>query len=218
MASRQQPAATRRPAPRLYLVTPQDCTGVADQLASALAAANVAAVLVRLPEGGERAQIDHAKMLAALVQNRGVALLLDGHADLVAPAGADGAHLTGLDSFEAAFMTLKPERIAGCGGLATRHDAMVAAESGADYIMFGEPDAAGRRPAFSAVLERVAWWAELIEVPCVGFAAAPEEVGPLGAAGADFVALGPWVFADSRGAEAAAAAAGREIAGVEVVA
>ena len=36
--------------------------------------------------------------------------------------------------------SLKPERIAGCGGLATRHDAMLAAEAGADYVMFGEPD------------------------------------------------------------------------------
>ena len=39
---------------------------------------------------------------------------------------------------------LKPARIAGCGRLATRHDAMLAAEAGADYVMFGEPDAAGR--------------------------------------------------------------------------
>ena len=42
--------------------------------------------------------------------------------------------------FSAAVASLKPDRIAGCGGLATRHDAMLAAESGADYVMFGEPD------------------------------------------------------------------------------
>ena len=38
---------------------------------------------------------------------------------------------------------LKPERIVGVGGLATRHDAMLAAEQGADYVMFGEPDQVG---------------------------------------------------------------------------
>jgi len=217
MASRQQPGDPRRPAPRLYLVTPQDCTGVADQLVSILAATDVAAVLLQLPQCDERGQIDCAKTFAATVQSRGVALLLDGHADLAARAGADGAHLTGRDAFETAYTTLKPDRIAGCGGLASRHDAMVAAESGADYIMFGEPDATGHRPPFSAVLDRVAWWAEVFEVPCVGFAATPEEVGPLAAAGADFVALGPWVFADDRGLEAATAA-GHEIAGAEVIA
>ena len=88
-----------------------------------------------------------------------------------ARAGADGAHLTGMAAFTAALEQLKPERIAGVGGLATRHDAMVAAEAGADYVMFGEPDAAGERPAFDAIEERIAWWAEVFEAPCVGYAA-----------------------------------------------
>ena len=48
---------------------------------------------------------------------------------------------------------------------------MVAAEAGADYVMFGEPDAAGERPGFAAIEERVAWWAEVFEAPCVGYAA-----------------------------------------------
>ena len=67
---------------------------------------------------------------------------------------------------------------------------MLAGEAGADYVMFGEPDAAGRRPAFDAVAKRVAWWAELFEIPCVGFAVGLDEVAPLAAAGADFVAVG----------------------------
>src|SRR5262249_52362723 len=89
-----------------------------------------------------------------------------------------------------------------------RHDAMVAAEAGADYVMFGEPDAAGRRPAFDAVAERVAWWAQLFEVPCVGFAASLEELEPLAAAGADFIALGDCIFADARGGGAGARGGG----------
>jgi thiamine-phosphate pyrophosphorylase len=117
-----------------------------------------------------------------------------------------------------ALATLKPARIAGCGRLATRHDAMVAAEAGADYVMFGEPDAAGRRPAFEAVAERVAWWAELFETPCVGFAASLEELEPLAAAGADFIALGDFIFADGRGGAAAMAEATRRLAAAETVA
>ena len=41
---------------------------------------------------------------------------------------------------------------------------MLAAEAGADYVMFGEPDENGARPAFAAVEERVAWWAEVFEI------------------------------------------------------
>ena len=128
------------------------------------------------------------------MQSKDAALIVDGHADLVARASADGAHLTGIDAFSEAVERLKPERIAGAGGLATRHDAMLAAEAGADYVMFGEPDAAGARPAFAAIEERVAWWAEVFESPCVAYAAAREEVAPLVDAGADFIALGDWLW------------------------
>ena len=190
---------------------PQDPAGLAERLAQALDAADVAAVLLRLPQADERTQVNHAKALAPTVQGKGAALLLDGHPDLAARAGADGAHLSGIDAFMAALATLKPARIAGCGRLATRHDAMLAAEAGADYVMFGEPDAAGHRPSFDAIAERIAWWAEVFEVPCVGYAAALDEVAPLAAAGADFVALGDFIFRDARGCPAALADAARRL-------
>src|SRR5215510_8466477 len=217
MASRGNPAEPRRPAPRLYLVTPQDTAGLADKLAQALAAADVAAVLLRLPPSDERGHVNQVKALAPTVQDKGAALLLDGHAGLAARAGTDGAHLTGLDALHDALTTLKPARIAGCGGLETRHDAMLAAEAGADYVMFGEPDRHDRRPSFDAILERVEWWAELFEVPCVGFAATFAEAEALAAAGADFIAAGDCIFGDTRGPEAAMVEAMRVLAAVEAI-
>lgn len=197
MASRPKHAEPR-PAPRLTLVTPRvgDADAFAGDLASALAAGDVAAVLLRLAEADERAQINRIKALAVLAQDKNAALLIDGRPELVARGGADGAHLTGIEAFSAALATLKPERIAGCGGLETRHDAMLAAEQGADYVMFGEPDAQGRRPAFDAILERVGWWAEVFEAPCVAYAGSIDEVAPLTAAGADFIALGDFIWRD----------------------
>jgi thiamine-phosphate pyrophosphorylase len=199
--------AEPRPAPRLYLATPRldETAGFAAPLAEALEAGDVAAVLLRLADADERSLINRAKTLCPVVQNKGAALLLDGHADLVARADCDGAHLTGLVAFTEALALLKPDRIAGVGGLATRHDAMVAAEAGADYVMFGEPDENSERPRFGAVEERVAWWAQVFEVPCVGYAASLAEVKPLAEAGADFVALGDWLWRDPQGAVAAAA-------------
>jgi thiamine-phosphate pyrophosphorylase len=211
MASRGKPAEPRRPVPRLYLVTPQDPSGLADLLAQALGAADIAAVLLRLSDGEECRQVDHIKTLAGAVRDKGAALLVDGRPDLAARAGADGAHLDGVDRLKAALSILKPGRIAGCGGLASRHDAMVAGEAGADYVMFGEPGTAGERPAFRAISERVAWWAELFEIPCVGFAGSLDEVEPLAAAGAEFVALSDCVFADRRGCSTAVAEAARRL-------
>src|SRR5262245_2258292 len=195
MASRPNQAAPR-PAPRLYLVTPQlaDPSGFTRQLTAALDAGDVAAVLLRRAEIDERTLINCAKALAPAVQSKDAALLLDGRPDLVARAGADGAHLTGLAAFSNAVADLKPERIVGAGGLVTRHDAMLVAEQGADYVMFGEPLAGGERPAKAAVEDRVAWWAEVFEVPCVGFAGSVDDVAPLVAAGADFVALGDFLW------------------------
>jgi thiamine-phosphate pyrophosphorylase len=203
-----------RPAPRLYVVAPSvnDPADLAHKFADILGAADVAAVLLRLPQGGERALIDYAKAIVPTVQDRGMALLLDGHPELVARAGADGAHLTGIEALTEAIDALKPQRIAGAGGLRTRHDAMLAGERGADYLMFGEP--AGHRPPFEAIVERVAWWAELFELPCVGYAQDLDEVATLAAAGADFVALGEFVFSDWAAASAMIKAAGERLAHV----
>jgi len=205
MASRPQPPEPRRPAPRLYLVTPPtaDPAALADAIAQALGAADVAAALVPLTGDDERALLNGLKALAPAVQGAGAALLLGGRPELVARAGADGAHLASIDELNAALPSLKPDRIAGCGGLATRHDAMTAAEAGADYVMFGDPDERGHRPSFDAVLERVEWWAEVFEIPSVGFAMHPDEIAALVTAGADFVAVGGLVFDDPRGLAAA---------------
>ncbi|HEY6255286.1 MAG TPA: thiamine phosphate synthase [Xanthobacteraceae bacterium] len=220
MASVEHKTDLRRPDPRLYLVSPEVAqpAALADTLAAALAGTEVAAVLLRLTGRDERGLINTAKALTPLVQKTGAALLLAGHPDIVARVGADGAHLTGIDAFMAAQAALRPERIAGCGGLATRHDAMLAAEAGADYVLFGEPDQVGHRPAFEAVAERVTWWAEIFELPCVGFAATLAEVEALARAGADFVAVGDCIFDDPRGPAAALADAAQRVVLPEPVA
>jgi len=217
MASPGNQTEPRRAIPRLYLTTPQvaDPATVLDTLVAAVKSADVAAVLLQLAAADERTLINRAKALAPSVQELGAALLLDGLPDVVAHAGADGAHLSGIAAFEAALATLKPARIAGCGGLYTRHDAMLAAEAGADYVMFGEPNQRQHRPTLEAIVERVAWWAEVFEIPCVGYAGGIEEVAPLAEAGADFIALGDWIFAYPEGAPAAVAEAARRLAPVE---
>jgi thiamine-phosphate pyrophosphorylase len=193
---KNQPA----PNPRIYLTTPPvgDGAALAARLAPALAAADVAAVLLRFDptQNDERAAINAVKRIAATVQNAGAALVLDDQPQIVARSGADGAHITGVEALTAALPALRPDRIAGVGGLLSRHDAMVAGEAGADYVMFGEPDADGGRPTVEAIAERLAWWSELFEIPCVGFAQTQEDVGIMARAGADFIALGAFIWED----------------------
>ena len=172
-----------------------------------MSGADVAAVLLRLPDADERSLINLVKKVAPAVQDRDAALLLAGRDDIVARSGADGAHLGNVDALKDAVARLKPKNIAGVGGLRTRHDAMTAGEAGADYVMFGDPDEAGNRASFDAIIDRVGWWAEVFEVPCVAYAARLEEIEALAAAGADFVAIGTAVFDDPRGLKTALAEA-----------
>lgn len=202
-----------RPAPRVYLATPvvEDASSLVAGLPALLTACDVAAVLLRLKLTDQRGMISRVKALAPAIQNGGAALLLDGHVELVARSGADGAHSTGIAALEQALPSLKPDRIAGVGGLATRHDSMIAGELGADYVLFGEPDSQGKRPSPDAVAERLQWWAELFEPPCVGYAASRDEAYEFVLAGADFVLVDELVWADPRGAAAALADVGRAI-------
>jgi thiamine-phosphate pyrophosphorylase len=202
-----------RPVPRLYLATPEvdDPSSLIAGLPDLLGNADIAAVLVRLKPTDQRTMISRIKALAPAIQNGGAALLIDGPVELVARAGADGAHLYGIEALQDALPSLKPDRIAGVGGLTTRHDSMTAGEAGADYVLFGEPDAHGQRPSIDAISERLQWWAELFEPPCVGFAASIAEAGEFAAAGADFVLVGDFIWADPRGAAAALMDAGQTI-------
>ena len=182
-----------RPAPRLYLATPEiddPSQLVMTLLPDALAAADVAAVHGAALGSDPRTLISRIKVLAPAIQNSGAAVLLDGHADLVARSGADGAHLNGIEALQEAMPSLKPDRIVGVGGLSTRHDSMVAGETGADYVLFGEPDKTGDRPSADAIADRLAWWAELFEPPCVGYAANINEAQTFAASGADFILVG----------------------------
>ncbi len=206
-SSSRSDSAPPRPAPRLYVLVPAlaDPAGIATQaeaLRQAAQEVDIAAVLLR-PGNGAAAQA-----LAPLIeacQAIGAAGLVDGNAALVAPLGADGAHFDEAAALKGAAPSLRPDGIAGAGGLRSKHDAMTAAENGADYVMFGEPDAEGRRPPFEATLERTEWWAQLFEPPCVGYARTLDEVAALVAAGADFVAVDTLVFdAPREGARALA--------------
>jgi thiamine-phosphate pyrophosphorylase len=184
---------------QLYLFTPAlraadlDAFGVL--LAEALGSADIACVLARLAPGAEGDAKKIAARLIEIAAPTGAALLIDNDPRLAARVGADGAHITGGDAeLKEALTSLKPERIVGAGLLRTRDDAMNAGEAGVDYVMFGEPRRDGFTPPADETLERIEWWAEIFEPPCVGYAASLDDVAPLAAAGADFVALGDAVW------------------------
>ena len=181
-------------APRLFLVTPKlvDPAPFAPLLQAAVEAADVACVLIRAA-GGEQDLKNIARVLAPIAQNHGAAALIEAEARLAARLGLDGVHVDGVGtSLNEALATLKPDGIVGAGGLESRDDAMAAGEAGVDYVMFGAPEDGDtdRADDHPAIRERVAWWAEIFNVPCVGYARRPELAGDMAEAGAEFVGVG----------------------------
>lgn len=203
MASKNK-AAPRISVPQLYLATPPvgDLTDLIRTLPGLIASAGIAAVLLRFADADERSIVQRGKALAPIIQNAGAAMLIADRFELVARMGADGAHLRDLAALTEALPTLKPDRIAGVAGLESRHDAMLAGET-ADYVLFGEPPVQGPRPSPEAIAERLAWWAEVFEVPCVGHAESRDEALAFAQTGAEFLLLGEFIWKDLRGPKAA---------------
>lgn len=172
----------QRPAPRLYLVVdghgePDDTTVLA-----ALAAGDVACLL----------HSSAGPALSKSVQEQGVALL---RAPDVSLKGADGIHVDGgLAGFHEKADGRSPG-ILGIGGISTRHDGMIAAETAVDYVAFGRLCEAEAPLPLETRLDLVEWWQDMMILPCVASAVTLDEVAALSKAGADFVALSRAVWA-----------------------
>jgi thiamine-phosphate pyrophosphorylase len=205
---------------RLVLITPalvDDAPDFLPALEAALAAGDVAAVIVPLANADERTLTRRLKLVSPLVQEAEAALIAtlmagepveaEAMQDFVATAlkgGADGIQVDVADPEALASLGALRERLGrngslGVADLRTRHAAMEAGEAGADYVMFGEarPDAAGGspwRPPLDKVLERAGWWAPIFATPCIAVAPDLDAVTALAETGAEFVGLDalPW--------------------------
>ena len=185
----------------LYLVTPPLAGAVksfAEVFAEVLAKTPVASALVRLaPHARGDARTIVTPLRQAAVANA-CALLIEEDGRLAARLGLDGVHVGGAgEELRAAVESQHPDRIVGAGALRTRDEAMSAGQAGADYVMFGEPRGGARTMAPDVLIERVEWWAEIFETPCVAYADSIETAGRLARAGADFVALDEAVWGAS---------------------
>ena len=187
---------------RLYLVTPTTAApDFADTLAQALDAGDVAAVQLRLKEADDDTWRRAIDALRPVVQSRGVAFLLNDRVDLVVPTGCDGAHVGQTDIKAGAARALLPGLTLGVTCHDSRDLAMRAGETGADYVAFGAffPTTTKDAPT-RAEPELLAWWSELMELPCVaigGITAA--NCAPLVQAGASFLAVVGAVWAHPDG-------------------
>lgn len=171
---------------QLYLAAPAVLpAGFDATLTSVLDAVEVACL--RLPPAADIGE------LVRLAQKRGTAVVIAGDIELAARLGADGVHLPDLGSYAAARSRLGADAILGVACGDSRHAAMEAGETGADYVSLA-PD-----------LELVRWWAEMMVVPVVvELGESLDQAADFIAAGAEFIALGEALWHNPAGAAAIA--------------
>lgn len=196
---------------RLYLVTPRDVdvSTFPAVLEQALAAGDVASLLIAVENGSDMARQRIAEILTPLAQGHGVAVMIRNDTRAAGRAKADGVHVdTGKADLDAALETFHPAGIVGVGGLATRHEAMEAGETQVDYVFFGDLD----RPEFEGgnprARELAEWWVPLFEPPVVLLAGSDlASLDAAAATGAEFVALRDAIWTHPEGPAAAVAEA-----------
>jgi thiamine-phosphate pyrophosphorylase len=161
-----------------------------------LKVADVACLLIAAPIDARDADIGAiAEALIRAAQARDVAALVSGRAALAKTLGADGVHLDltaashdeAMRAYRDARKALAEDAIVGTACPPERHLAMEVAEAGADYVGFdlAAPDAAAT----------LAWWGEMMTVPCVAFGHLdPAAARELARNGADFIAPEPAVW------------------------
>jgi thiamine-phosphate pyrophosphorylase len=192
---------------QLYLISPLDVGGdFTDRLEAALSAAPVAAFQFRVKGVDQHEAARLAAPLQAICAAKDVAFIVNDDMALAKRLKADGVHLgQGDGDPKAARSLLGPGAQIGVTCHASRHLAMEAGESGADYVAFGAffPTTT-KEVEHRADPEILTWWQGLFELPCVAIGGiTPDNAKLLVDAGADFLAVSGAVWNHPEGPAAA---------------
>lgn len=190
---------------QLYVISPPsfDLAGFSHEVEQEIETGAIACFQLWMPDQPKGEVEKAVKVLCPILQQKEIAFLVNDHVDLAKAYGCDGVHLDEADkkAITSARKTLGPDAIIGVSCKASRHDAMVAAEAGADYVSFGPVFASKTKglDANPAALECLSWWAEMMEVPCVAIGGiTPQNTAHILVTGCEFIAAigSVWDYTD----------------------
>lgn len=189
---------------QIYLITPpviDDVEAFLPVLESALSAAPVACLQIRLKGLDDSALVQAATPICAMAQRFGVAVILNDRPDLVDQIGADGVHIGQEDmDYLSSRELLGGDAIIGVTCHNSKQLAFEAAGAGADYVAFGAFfETTTKTPKTRAELEILSWWQHAMETPVVAIGGITvDNAKSVIDAGADFIAVsaGVWEYSD----------------------
>ena len=188
---------TQADRPQITLITPPafELEVFPDQLAAVMDGFDIACLRLSLASADADFIARAADACRVVAHARDVAIVIENHVKFVEPHGLDGVHLTdGARQVRTLRKDLGADAIIGtfCG--VSRHDAMGAAEAGADYAAFGPAGetALGRGEVLN--FDVIEWWSQVIEVPCITEGALTLDLIARYAPVTDFFAIGPEIW------------------------
>lgn len=134
------------------------------------AAGDIAAVILYNDQANFLSE-DTAKIkdFVRRLQQSGISVLIDSSVQKFLPLcdiNFEGMHYTQLEPC-LTHLKNKGQQIIGLGNVSSKHEAMEAAEAGADYIFFGSLEENKQINICERSFILAAWWAGLMNIPCV---------------------------------------------------
>lgn len=207
---------------RLYLITPPkiNLESFCEKLDAALDGGNIACVQLRLKNCTDTDILNAARSLLPICRSYSVPLLINDRPDLASISGAEGVHIGQEDvGYECARKTVGSDAIVGVTCHNSRHKAILAAESGADYVAFGAFFPTKTKIAKTkASTDILGWWSDLMVVPCVAIGGITENnCATLVRSGADFLAVISSVWDHAEGPKSGVLALNQIIASTSTI-
>ena len=194
---------------QIYLISPphiEDINNFKHLLEGVIAADAISVFQLRLKDITNRDYVLTAKQIFPMLQEAGIACIINDNANVARDTKADGVHLGQEDGYVAeARAILGKDRIIGRTCHNSRHLAMIAAEEGVDYVAFGAfYPTTTKEVKYHAEPELLDWWQDLMEIPCVAIGGInAQNALPIINAGADFIAVSSAVWSHKDGVEVA---------------
>ena len=192
---------------QLYLITPArfDLNWFSKRLNIALDAGPVACLQLRLKNVEDDTIKLAAEALLPICHSYRIPLIMNDRPDLAMVTGCDGVHVGQADvSYNEARSIMGSDLTVGVTCKNSRHLAVEAAESGAEYVAFGAFFRTETKPeATPADLKTIKWWNDTTTVPSVAIGGITvDNCKPLIESGTDFLAIidGVWNYQDGEAA------------------
>jgi thiamine-phosphate pyrophosphorylase len=194
---------------KLYLISPPkfDPADFAIKLESALAAAHIPVFQLRLKNISENEIIEIGKKLLKICRKYGTSFILNDNLNAALKIGADGVHLGSDDGMIAEARKKSPANfIIGASCYDSKHKAMLAGESGADYLSFGTFFPSKTKNSIGKpTTEILEWCHDFLSLPSVAIGGITlQNCDSLIKSGADFIAVISYIWENEKGIEYAA--------------